>query len=96
MGKQDVKKEVHCADYYDDEISIDDLQKVIDEAKGRGATSVNISSEYESGTVELSFLVTRKETDEEYNRRVDDEKFYKQQQEDRERKEFERLKAKFG
>lgn len=51
---------------------------------------------YDDSWTEFTIYLNREETDAEYSQRLDVEKVREKIQEEREKKEFERLKAKFG
>jgi hypothetical protein len=50
----------------------------------------------DSPSPQYDIMVSREETDEEYNKRIKEEAVQKSVQEERDRKEFERLAKKFG
>lgn len=96
MNRKVVTICVDSQDYNCDNVPIQELIDIVENAKNKGATHVVIESEYDSSDVELRFEYDREETDEEFNMRLRNEERQKESTLEYKRRELERLKKELG
>lgn len=79
-------------------VEISKMEKYLKDLKELGATHIEIEASVYRGesTLEIDAIIKRKETEEELKKRIENDKIYEARKEDRERREFEKLKKKFG
>ncbi len=84
--------------HWSDCVSIPKMREDLDALEKLGATNININAydDYGSATLEIEAYVMRDETDDEYNKRIKQEKIWAEQNKKRELDELKRLKEKYG
>ncbi len=93
MDRKIVSQSVYSETYYSEEFKLSDFLAVIHDGISKGATHIRLESD---SSVEMSLYLERPENDKEYNDRVSHEVYMNNFRLEQERKEYERLKQKFG
>lgn len=93
--KKNINVEVGTLDvYYTSAIEI--IKQLSEYINEYGAEKVSIRQETYSDGTYIGIFISREETDEEYSKRTIQENIWKLQKEEKERRQFEELKKKFG
>lgn len=96
MTKKTICKSVDNTPCVAQDQTLQELRSVVDALIDEyGSDAIYRVYHYE-GCADESIEIIRLETDSEYQKRIEQEQRIKQQAEDKERKDFERLKAKYG
>lgn len=92
--KEKIREEIGDCFCFDNEVEITELKELIVSFENKGATHIEISSgDY---TIGFQAIKERFETDSEYDKRVKKENFNNRMVELAEKREFERIKAKYN
>ena len=96
MTKQTIRKSVDSAPCISQDQTLQELKNVVDALIDKYGSDANYRVDHYEGYADESIEIIRLETDAEYRKRIDRFNRIKEQTEEKERKEFERLKAKYG
>ena len=98
MGKQVKRFEVPFNFDWTYGITIEKLRKDLDELEKLGVKEIDIEAEenWGSASVTIEAYIEREETDEEFEKRVNEEKQMQEEIKRRELKQLEQLKSKYG
>ena len=79
-------------------VEITEMEKDLKALKELGATHIEIEASvyYGDASLDMDAFIKREETDEEYEKRIENDEAYKARVEAKEKREYEKLKKKFG